>query len=116
MDILAAADILAVTGDSVNMLSEACAAGRPVFVFPPTARPGWRGKMAAQKFFRFHDELFSRGLAKRWDAAADILSDEKKREEWEGWGAPPLDETARAARWLAEKIRARGVVTSASRR
>ena len=101
LDILAAADILAVTGDSVNMLSEACAAGRPVLVFPPTIRGGWRGRRAAAKFLRFHDELEERGLARAWGEA------EENPPDWEGWKTPPLDETARAAQWLAEKIRAR---------
>ena len=50
---LAAADRIAVTPDSVNMLSEACATGKPVYTFAP--RP-IRGKLAA-----FHAELAGQG-------------------------------------------------------
>jgi mitochondrial fission protein ELM1 len=35
---LATADVIVVTADSVNMVGEACATGRPVLVFEPTAR------------------------------------------------------------------------------
>ena len=97
LDILAASDLLAVTGDSVNMLSEACSAGVPVLIFPPAARPGWRGRRAGLKFHKFHSELESRGLARLWDG---------NLRGWAQWKSPGLDETARAAKWLAEKIRA----------
>jgi mitochondrial fission protein ELM1 len=38
--LLATADGIVVTADSVNMVGEACATGRPVLVFEPTPRPG----------------------------------------------------------------------------
>ena len=101
LDILATADILAVTGDSVNMLSEACSSGRPVVIFPPVLQPGWRSQQAAVKFRNFHAELESRGLARMLPAAGGSLRG------WETWESPGLDETARAAEWLAGKIRAR---------
>jgi mitochondrial fission protein ELM1 len=37
---LAAADAFVVTADSVNMIGEACATGKPVMLFEPTARTG----------------------------------------------------------------------------
>jgi mitochondrial fission protein ELM1 len=41
---LALADVFVVTGESASMLAEACATGRPVFVYPlPRGVPGWRG-------------------------------------------------------------------------
>ena len=101
LDILAAADILAVTGDSVNMLSESCASGCPVVIFPPVLRSGWRAGRVAAKFMHFHAELESRGLARMWPAEGGSLRG------WEQWKSSGLDETARAAEWLAEKIRAR---------
>ena len=105
LDILAAADILAVTADSVNMLSEACSSGRPVVIFPPVLRPGWRSGRAAVKFRNFHAELESRGLARMLPVAGGNL---RGWEAWrETWKSPGLDETARAAEWLAGKIRAR---------
>ena len=52
--ILGWADRLVVTPDSVNMLSEACATGRPVHTFLSTNLP--------EKLARFHEELRSAGL------------------------------------------------------
>ena len=37
---LACADAVVVTADSVNMTGEACATGKPVLLFEPTARGG----------------------------------------------------------------------------
>ncbi len=53
---LAQGDILIVTADSVNMTGEACATGRPVYVFAP---PGGRAK-----FRRFHDALQAHGATR----------------------------------------------------
>ena len=83
MDILAAADFLIATGDSVNMASEACAAAKPVFIWIPPCRPLM--KRSAAKFFAFHESLFARKLARPW------------RGELTKWESPPLAETARAA-------------------
>ncbi len=52
--ILGLADQLVVTSDSVNMVSEAVASGKPVHVF---TLPG-----GSTKFARFHDVLRQRGL------------------------------------------------------
>lgn len=54
--VLGRADRIVVTPDSVNLASEACASGRPVYVFAP--RPV-RGKLA-----RFHESLFAAGHAR----------------------------------------------------
>jgi mitochondrial fission protein ELM1 len=54
---LAWADRFVVTPDSVNMLSEACATGRPVYTFSP--RP-IQGKLAS-----FHAELAASGHLRR---------------------------------------------------
>jgi mitochondrial fission protein ELM1 len=56
---LAWADRIVVTPDSVNMLSEACATGKPVYTFAP--RP-IAGKLAA-----FHAELLASGHLRRLD-------------------------------------------------
>jgi len=53
---LALADAIIVTNDSVNMASEACAAGKPVLVFD---LPGRDGKLA-----RFHRDLIALGLTR----------------------------------------------------
>lgn len=83
-DILAAADRFAVTCDSVNLLSEACAAGKPVQIIDLPQKSA----RAAAKFRRFHGDLISRGLARRWRGA------------FEEWTPPGLDETARAAEFV----------------
>jgi mitochondrial fission protein ELM1 len=58
--ILGWADRLIVTPDSVNMLSEACATGRPVHTFASAPLPG--------KLARFHAELRAAGLLHDVDA------------------------------------------------
>lgn len=55
-DFLAAADVLFVTGDSVNMCGEAAATGRPVIVFHPSG--------GSDKFDRFHQGLENRGAVR----------------------------------------------------
>lgn len=54
--LLSCADAIVVTGDSMSMCSECCAAGAPVFIFAPPA-------MTGAKHRRFHADLYARGLA-----------------------------------------------------
>ena len=56
--ILALADVILVTGDSVNMVTEACASGHPVYIYD---LPG-----GSAKFHRFHQALVLRGYARRY--------------------------------------------------
>lgn len=85
--LLALADAVVVTGDSVSMCSEACASSAPVYIFAP---PG----MVAPKHARLHEELFRLGLARPLTGA------------FERWTHPPLN----AARDIAEAVRARGLL------
>ena len=63
---IAHADAIIVTGESISMCSEACAAGVPVFVFAP---PG----LISEKHGRFHDILFDGGYAQPLsDPPADL--------------------------------------------
>lgn len=55
-DFLAHADLLVVTADSVNMTGEACATGRPVYVFEPAG--------GSAKFQRFHANLRHAGATR----------------------------------------------------
>lgn len=71
---LAAADALIVTADSVNMCGEACATGRPVYVFTPSG--------GSPKFSRFHEALSAQG-------ATRPLPD--KFTELESWDYRPID-------------------------
>jgi uncharacterized protein len=57
---LAAADCLVVTPDSVNMLSEACATGRPVLTMLPASAQG--------KLLALHTELRDQGWLHALDA------------------------------------------------
>jgi mitochondrial fission protein ELM1 len=74
---LAAADWLVVTADSVNMTSEACATGKPVYVFEPSG--------GSAKFRRFHEALQRHGATRRLPAALTAL---------ETWSYEPLDSAA----------------------
>jgi hypothetical protein len=56
-DFLAHADFFVVTADSVNMTGEACASGRPVFVYAPSG--------GSAKFDRFHAALEAYGATRQ---------------------------------------------------
>jgi len=81
---LAAADAIFVTADSVNMAAEAAATGKPILLLPVD---GPAGKLA-----RFHDALVAHGAA-RWHVGA-----------FESWTYPPLRETDRAAEIALEAL------------
>jgi mitochondrial fission protein ELM1 len=81
---LALADAVVVTCDSVNMISEACATGKPVYI---AELPG-RGD---SKFAAFHTALRKAGIARPFAGRL------------EHWSYRRLDETARAA----EEVRRR---------
>lgn len=84
---LAVADRLVVTPDSVNMLSEACATGAPVFTSLPAAAPA---KLAA-----FHAELVDQG----W--LHDIHADPAQLHQ-----PPPMREMAMVASKVWHRIEA----------
>lgn len=69
---LALADAVVVTGDSVSMCSEACASGRPVYIYAPEG-------MVVPKHARLHAELYRRGLARPLEGRL------------EEWTHPPLN-------------------------
>jgi hypothetical protein len=74
---LAMADYVIVTGDSVNMVSEALVTGKPVLVAHLEG--------GTPKFRRFHDDLEREGLTRPF------------RGRLETWTYTPLDDTRRAA-------------------
>lgn len=61
--ILGMADVILVTGDSVNMVTEACASGCPVYIYN---LPG-----GAKKSARFHQGLVLRGYARLYDGSLE---------------------------------------------
>jgi mitochondrial fission protein ELM1 len=74
---LARAEAIAVTCDSVNMICEAAATGKPVHLLE---LPG-----GSLKFELFYDELFEAGIARRFEG------------RFESWRYEPLLESARVA-------------------
>ena len=83
---LAHADVLIVTADSVNMCGEACATGKPVYVFTPSG--------GSPKFSRFHDGLAASGATK--PLPIDFA-------QFDQWAYPPIDSAA----MIAAQINAR---------
>lgn len=81
---LAQADAILVTGDSVNMVSEAASTGKPVFIMPLETAPG--AQRAAGKFERFRKQVIDAGAARMFGTDADM-----------GFQPVPLNETDRAA-------------------
>ena len=88
VQMLAHAQAILVTGDSVNMLGEAASTGAPVHVYEPTG--------GSPKMTRFIDRLVETGVARRW------------RGQVESWSYQPLDATDMIARELAGRFLARG--------
>jgi len=78
------ADALVVTSDSVNMVSEACATGKPVHV--ATVEPE-SGRLAA-----FHARLRTLGYTRPFEGRLEC------------WTYAPLRETARVGALLAERL------------
>ena len=74
---LGLADAIVVTGDSVNMVSEACATGKPVYVFQLEG--------GSRKFSRFHAALEAQGITRPFEGRL------------EDWRYAPPDDVARAA-------------------
>ena len=71
---LAHADLLVVTADSVNMTGEACATGKPVYVFFP--------ERGSPKFQRFHRALSEAGMTRPLPGTLSRI---------EAWSYRPLD-------------------------
>jgi mitochondrial fission protein ELM1 len=86
---LALADAVLVSADSVSMVSEAAATGKPVHVFDLEPRFGGRGDA---KFARFHAAMRAAGITRPF--AGRI----------ESWSYRPLDDTARAGAALRELV------------
>lgn len=82
---LAAADLLVVTADSVNMTGEAAATGKPVFVFHPSG--------GSAKFRRFHDALRHYGATRELPERVTQIPD---------WSYVPLDSAAEIAREIEQ--------------
>ena len=82
---IANADAIIVTGDSVNMVSEALATDAPAYVIEPT---GGHPKMR-----RYLDGLIAGGYLRRWDGRIDL------------WRHAPLDATSVIAAEIARRFK-----------
>jgi mitochondrial fission protein ELM1 len=80
---LALADVILVTGDSVNMMAEAAATGAPVHIYEPD---GGHKKMTA-----YIDYLIGSGAARRWQG------------QFEDWRYAPIDATPIIADEIAKR-------------
>ncbi|MGE0409316.1 MAG: mitochondrial fission ELM1 family protein [Amphiplicatus sp.] len=88
--LLGLADHVIVTGDSVNMMTEAAATGKPVHIASVSVKRG----ADRRKFEAFHAALREKGVARAFTGALD------------SWTYAPLDETARAAEEIVRRFRA----------
>ena len=84
--ILAHADAILVTGDSANMVGEACATGAPVHVYEPSG--------GHPKVTRYLDRLTEVGAVRRWAGRL------------EHWTYPPIDSAPVTAAEIAARYRA----------
>lgn len=87
---LALADAIVVTEDSVSMVSEACATGKPVYVVELEG--------GTAKFRRFHQGLREDGITRPFDGTLEY------------WTYEPPDDTARVAAQIRRRLAARGTL------
>ena len=101
LGLLAWADYLLVTPDSISMASEACGAGKPVYL--------WRPRECRRRFRAFHERLIDSGRAREWRGELERPS------LWRGGAQPPTAEdeesdVSRAAARVRQMLAERGVV------
>ncbi len=82
--VLALADTLVTTADSVNMVSEACFTGKPVYVVDLAG--------GSKKFLRFHDTMRRGGYTRPFTG------------KLEHWRYPPLDDVGDVARQVLARL------------
>jgi mitochondrial fission protein ELM1 len=66
LGLLACADYILATADSINMVSEACGAAKPVYV----ARP----RECARRFLAFHERMLTTGRTREWQGTLEPQS------------------------------------------
>lgn len=86
--ILAHADALVVTGDSVSMISEAAFTGKPLYIYDLEG--------SSRRMKQFHQDLYNEGIARPFTGAAI-----------ENWSYKPMDDTNEAAALIRERLCAR---------
>lgn len=91
--ILAIADIIVATGDSVSMVSDALATGKELYIFN-------HKDIASAKHRQFHSNLFNLGLANQMPNKKNYKQDHKQREIT----ADHISETAKLGNYLRCKF------------
>ncbi len=84
LGLLALADVIVVTSDSISMISEACFTGKPIYVYE---LPG-----GGRRHKKFLDDLMKKGIVRPFLGKI------------EAWKYPPRDETRRAADFVRERF------------
>jgi mitochondrial fission protein ELM1 len=84
LGLLALADVIIVTSDSISMVSEACSTGKPVYIFE-LSHAGKRHK-------QFCESLVQSGAVRIFSGQMEI------------WENTPLDETRKAANFVRERL------------
>lgn len=90
-------DVIIVTGDSISMCSEACAAGKPVYIYAPDG-------LVPEKHKRMHESLYSRGFAQPF-GEKEVRVIKNYIKNYIPSSPAPLD----TARIIAEEIRKRAL-------
>lgn len=88
---LALSDAVIVTGDSMSMCTEACATGRPVFIYAPIG-------MTAAKHNRLHKHLFEYG-------AARPFPEDFSPETVLNWTYPPVNDANLVSNEIRKRMR-----------
>lgn len=91
---LGLAEAIVVTADSINMVSEACSTGKPVFILPLGTEPRRRAT--------FLDSVRERGLARDFKSTIEF------------WNPSPLRETERVAAQLIALLKGSGILDRAN--
>ncbi|GAB4258521.1 MAG: mitochondrial fission ELM1 family protein [Methylomicrobium sp.] len=81
---LALADAIVVTADSVNMVSEACTTGKPVYVLELEG--------GSEKFRWFHQSMQDKGYTRPFTGVLET------------WSYPPLDDVGLAAKAVQQRL------------
>jgi uncharacterized protein len=90
---LAAADHILVTEDSVNMVTEAAATGKPIYILGLDRKSGLIGTDGSGKFDQFHLSLQQKAITRPFSG------------DLRGFGYRPMDETARAAEAIIAQLK-----------
>ena len=95
LGLLAWADQIVVSPDSINMVTEACATGKPVYVLTP--------EECSRRFAAFHERQLESGRTRAWPGHGGL----EPSTEWSRADVHGPSDTARAAARVVEMLRDR---------